>query len=65
MKVDGNKFIECLCQRRKDTGKQCSDSDLMRLLSQLTAYEIRMIVDFGDVDSWISERNNKQIKQLK
>lgn len=56
MNVDGNKFIECLCRRRKDLGKECSDSDLIRLLSKLTTYELRMIVDFGDVDSWIRDR---------
>lgn len=52
--INGKLFVEALCKRLKSENRQCHDSTIVNLLSKLTKYELRMLVDFGTTDKWIN-----------
>jgi len=53
--IDGKIFVEALCKRLDSEGRQCHDSTIVNLLSKLTKYELRMLVDFGTTDKWVPD----------
>ena len=53
--IDGKIFVEALCKRLDSEGRQCHDSTIVNLLSKLTKYELRMLVDFGTTDKWVRD----------
>ena len=59
MNIDGEKLINCLCDRLENEGKLCTDSKIMILLRSLDRYELNQLVTFGTVDKWERERINK------
>ena len=60
MNTDGNKLIDGLCERLKDEGKLCTDSQIMILLRSLDRYEVNQLVTFGTVDKWKRDKIAKE-----
>jgi len=56
MNYTGEDLIKAIVRRLNDKDIRCYDSAIVRLLRQLTTYELRQLVDFGDIDKWVSER---------
>lgn len=56
MNTDGNKLIECLCERLQDEGKSCTDTQIMILLRSLDRYDVNQLVTFGTIDKWKRQR---------
>ena len=55
-KVDGNKFIEIVCQRLEDEGKLLYDSNIVMKITTLTNGELNQIISFGNVTAWHNDR---------
>jgi hypothetical protein len=60
MNTDGKKLIDSLCERLKDEGKPCTDSQILILLRPLDRYEVNQLVTFGTVDKWKREKITKE-----
>ena len=57
MNHTGKELIDAIVQRLKDENKLCRDSDIVAKLGSLNEYEIAMLSNFGDIDTWVSGRN--------
>ena len=56
MNINGKQLIDGLCDRLKDEGKPCTDSQIMILLRSLDRYEVNQLVIFGTVDKWKNDK---------
>jgi hypothetical protein len=59
MKIDGKQIIEAIVRRLNDENVRCYDSAIVAKLSSLDTYELNQLVTFGEIDKWLSERNDK------
>lgn len=59
MNYNGKQIIESLAKRLDFLNKRCYDSNILRLFESLSAKEINQLLTFGDIDTWIVERNKK------
>jgi len=62
IEISGEKFINIICERMKEIGKgdRLYDSNILQAIKELTVYELREIISFGDVHTW----HNERIKRL-
>ncbi len=64
MKITGQEFCDVLTRRIKDQRLYCLDTDIVRLLRELTAEEIQQVASFGEVVSWHNERLNEPLQNM-
>jgi len=60
MNTDGEKLINSLCERLKDEGRLCTDSQIIILLRSLDRYEVNQLVTFGTIDKWKRDKISKE-----
>jgi len=53
-------MIDAIVRRLNDEDKRCYDSAIVAKLASLNRYELSQLTTFGEVDKWLSERNNKE-----
>ena len=59
MNYTGKDIIDAIVRRLQDEDIKCYDSNIVAILASLTNYELSQLTTFGEVDSWLSERNNE------
>lgn len=59
MNITGKQFIEAIVRRLDDEDVRCYDSAIVAKLASLNKYELNQLVTFGEIDKWMTERNNK------
>ena len=59
MNKNGSDIIAAIVQRLKDEDRLCYDSAIIAELRELDRYKLAQLINFGDVDNWIAERNIK------
>lgn len=59
MNHNGEKVIVAIVRRLKDEGIRCYDTAIVQKLAGLDRYEMSQLVTFGEIDKWLTERNNK------
>ena len=57
MNKTGSEIIAAIVRRLKDEDELCYDSAIVAKLRELDRYELAQLVNFGDIDKWVSERN--------
>jgi hypothetical protein len=59
MEIDGNKLIDAIVRRLKYEGQgdNLYDSTIRKRIAQLTAFELREIIQFGYVAKWMTEES--------
>lgn len=63
MKIDGEMFIEAICNRLRDEDVRLYDSEIVKKIRALNSYEVLKIATFGDVNEWRNDRINKAASQ--
>jgi hypothetical protein len=59
MNITGKQIIEAIVRRLDDEDVRCYDSAIVAKLALLNKYELNQLVTFGEIDKWLTERNNK------
>ena len=59
MNYTGKDMIDAIVRRLQDEDIKCYDSNIVAKLGSLTKYELSQLTTFGEVDKWLSERNNE------
>ncbi len=59
MNITGKQIIEAIVRRLDDEDVRCYDSAIVAKLASLNKYELNQLVTFGEIDKWLTERNNK------
>jgi len=59
MNYTGKDMIDAIVRRLQDEDIKCYDSNIVAKLASLNKYELSQLSTFCEVDSWLSERNNK------
>ena len=59
MVKSGKDVVEAIVRRLNDENKRCHDSAIVAKLVELDRYELSQLVTFGEIDKWLTERNNK------
>jgi hypothetical protein len=59
MNYTGKDMIDAIVRRLQDEDIKCYDSQIVAILASLNKYELSQLTTFGEVDSWLSERNNE------
>jgi hypothetical protein len=59
MNYTGKDMIDAIVRRLQDEDIKCYDSNIVAKLASLTKYELSQLTTFGEIDSWLSERNNE------
>ena len=63
MNYNGKQIIDAIVRRLDDENVRCYDSAIVAKLASLDRYELSQLVTFGEIDKWLMEHNNKQLKQ--
>ena len=56
MKIDGQQFVNAICERLREESLLCTDTNIVIKLAVLSSGELNQLVSFGDVTSWHNER---------
>ena len=59
MNYTGKDIIDAIVRRLQDEDIKCYDSNIVAKLAILNKYELSQLTTFGEVDKWLSERNNE------
>ena len=59
MNYTGKDMIDAIVRRLQDEDIKCYDSNIVAKLASLNKYEFSQLTTFGEVDKWLSERNNE------
>jgi len=59
MNYTGKDMIDAIVRRLQDEDIKCYDSNIVAKLAILNKYELSQLTTFGEVDKWLSERNNE------
>ena len=62
MNYTGKQVKNAIVRRLNDENIRCYDSAIVAKLVELNRYELNQLVEFGEIDWWLSER--KQNKTL-
>ena len=62
MNYTGKQIKDAIVRRLNDENIRCYDSAIVAKLVELNEYELNQLVEFGEIDWWLSER--KQNKTL-
>ena len=62
MVKSGKDVVEAIVRRLNDENKRCHDSAIVAKLVELDRYELSQLVTFGEIDKWLTERNNKRFE---
>ena len=57
MNYTGKQVKDAIIRRLKDENIRCYDSAIVAKLVELNEYELNQLVEFGEIDRWLSERN--------
>ena len=57
MNYTGKQIKDAIVRRLKDENIRCYDSAIVAKLVELNRYELNQLVEFGEIDRWLSERN--------
>ena len=60
MNYNGKQIIDAIVRRLDDEDIRCYDSAIVAKLASLNRYELNQLVTFGEIDKWMTERNNKE-----
>ena len=60
MNYNGKQIIDAIVRRLDDEDIRCYDSAIVAKLASLNRYELNQLVTFGEIDKWLTERNNKE-----
>lgn len=59
MNKNGKQIIDAIVRRLNNEDKRCYDSAIVAKLASLNRYELSQLITFGEVDEWVTDRNNK------
>ena len=59
MAYSGRQFINAIVKRLEDKKIPPHDSAILWILRGLDGYELEQLINFGDIDEWIRDRNKK------
>ena len=57
MNYNGKQIKDAIVRRLNDENIRCYDSAIVAKLVELNRYELSQLVEFGEIDKWLSERN--------
>ena len=57
MNYNGKQIKDAIVRRLNDENIRCYDSAIVAKLVELNEYELNQLVEFGEIDRWLSERN--------
>ena len=63
MNYNGEQIKDAIVRRLNDENIRCYDSSIIAKLVELNRYELSQLVEFGEIDKWLTDRN-KQKEQL-
>ena len=63
MNYNGKQIKDAIVRRLNDENIRCYDSSIIAKLVELDRYELSQLVEFGEIDKWLTDRN-KQKEQL-
>ena len=63
MNYNGEQIKDAIVRRLNDENIRCYDSSIIAKLVELDRYELSQLVEFGEIDKWLTDRN-KQKEQL-
>ena len=61
MNYNGKQIKDAIVRRLKDENIRCYDSAIVAKLVELNRYEVTQLVEFGEIDRWLSERKQREI----
>ena len=64
MNYNGKQIKDAIVRRLNDENIRCYDSAIVAKLVELNRYEVSQLVEFGEVDIWLTDRNKLREKQL-
>lgn len=59
MNLNGKQIIDAIVRRLDDEDVRCYDSAIVAKLASLSEFELNQLITFGEIDKWLTERNNK------
>ena len=64
MNYNGKQIKDAIVRRLNDENIRCYDSAIVAKLVELNRYELSQLVEFGEIDKWLSERkqNTNKVK---
>jgi len=62
MNYTGKQIKDAIVRRLKDENIRCYDSAIVAKLVELNRYELNQLVEFGEIDKWLSERKQNTNK---
>ena len=61
MNYNGEQIKDAIVRRLNDENIRCYDSAIVAKLVELNRYEVTQLVEFGEIDRWLSERKQREI----
>ena len=62
MNYNGKQIKDAIVRRLNDENIRCYDSAIVAKLVELNRYELNQLVEFGEIDRWLSERKQNTNK---
>ena len=62
MNYTGKQIKDAIVRRLNDENIRCYDSAIVAKLVELNRYELNQLVEFGEIDRWLSERKQNTNK---
>ena len=62
MNYTGKQIKDAIVRRLNDENIRCYDSAIVAKLVELNEYELNQLVEFGEIDKWLSERKQNTNK---
>ena len=63
MNYNGEDIIKAIVKRLEHENIRCDDTAIITKLRSLNKYELNQLNTFGDVSTWIRDRNNLNQKR--
>jgi len=64
MNYNGEQIKDAIVRRLNDENVRCYDSAIVAKLVELNRYELSQLVEFGEIDKWLIDRNKLKEKHL-
>ena len=62
MNYNGKQIKDAIVRRLNDENIRCYDSAIVAKLVELNEHELNQLVEFGEIDRWLSERKQNTNK---
>ena len=63
MEINGNEFIRIIHNRMKELGQTAHDYQILNMMRTLNTTEMKEIMNFGNVLSWMKKGNSIEQNQ--